>query len=385
MRIALRPSGGRGDYELAGSYNQRSASDLFEKRFFFKVTPGLVIDGKAEAHLLSGKPRIRPVEHGRHAYVIVSSILLLPSPRRELLKTPRTLPTLRAQRYTVAGIDVDVLEEEDHRVTFEPKKVWARSRGGLLEIDYAERMALISSIWGAAAEMGRNPVADLMREHKASVESGDHDRIVASAKSVQAHYRISDDVLPLLLRDFGLSNPTSLVLPGVAISADELPSEDDDVLPEESRRERTRKWRKQVDRGPGAREFSVRVKEAYDYRCFFSGERFPRLPVLPSSGVDGAHILPWSTHQLNSVPNGLCLCKQCHWAFDNGLIRLDFNAQTNDYLLSIPSDVSESAVRERFNLEVFQRNIGRIDRRRLPQNQRLWPSPDHISALNAIE
>lgn len=60
MRIALRPSGGRGDYELAGSFDTVHASDLLEKRFFFQLTPALTIDGRATAHRLSGKPRIRP-------------------------------------------------------------------------------------------------------------------------------------------------------------------------------------------------------------------------------------------------------------------------------------------------------------------------------------
>ncbi len=36
MRIALRPSGGRGDYELAGSDNGLHASELLEKNFSTK-------------------------------------------------------------------------------------------------------------------------------------------------------------------------------------------------------------------------------------------------------------------------------------------------------------------------------------------------------------
>lgn len=39
MRIALRPSGGRGDYELAGSDNGVSATELLEKYFFIKLHP----------------------------------------------------------------------------------------------------------------------------------------------------------------------------------------------------------------------------------------------------------------------------------------------------------------------------------------------------------
>lgn len=92
------------------------------------------------------------------------------------------------------------------------------------------------------------------------------------------------------------------------------------------------------------------VREAYDYRCLFSGERFPKLKIFDSAGVDGAHILPWSTHGLNSVKNGICLCKQCHWGFDNGLLRLDFDSHSNNYLLSIPKSVENIAIKENFDI-----------------------------------
>ncbi len=383
MRIALRPSGGRGDYELAGSYNRLHASDLLEKRFFFQVTPALTIDGRATAHRLAGKPRIRP-EGGRHAYVVLSSVLLLPPPRRELLRTPKASPQLRAGTYTIAGIDVDVLADEPARVIFAPKSIWAKSRGGLLKVDFAERMAIITALW-SAAESHRSHIAVLVKKHKASVASGDHDQIVASAAAIQKHYRTENDIVPLLLRDFGLPDASDPAYTGISTSMAGFESEDDDSSPEESRRARARKWRKQADRGPGARDFSIEVRQAYDYRCLFSGERFPKLPDLDSAGVDGAHILPWSTHQLNSVSNGLCLCKLCHWAFDSGLLRLDFDTRANDYLLSIPRNIEDAAVRATFDLAPFRRNLGRIDPSRLPQNRRLWPSADHIREFNASQ
>jgi putative restriction endonuclease len=381
VRIALRPSGGRGDYELAGSYNRLQASDLLEKRFFFQLTPAITIDGRAAAHRLAGKPRIRP-EDGRHAYILISSLLLLPPPRRELEQTPNALPELRAATYTIAGIDVDVLEDKPKTVIFSPTTIWARTRGGVLKVDYAERMAVIAAIW-AASDTRRNDLARLVKEHRASAVSGDHDRIVNSAKAIQKHFQSGEDVVDLVLRDFDLPDAASAAYTGISDSTAGLESEDDTSFPEDSRRERARKWRKQVDRGPGAREFSLKVRDAYNYRCLFSGEHFPKLPHFDSAGVDGAHILPWSTHQLNSVSNGVCLCKLCHWAFDNGLLRLDFDPAQNEYLLSIPRDVEKAAVDAKFDLPRFQPNLGRIDRSRLPTNPKLWPSPTHIQEYNA--
>lgn len=381
MRIALRPSGGRGDYELAGSYGQLHASDLLEKRFFYQLTPALTIDGMASAHRLAGKPRIRP-EDGRHPYVIISSILLMPAPRRELSRTSQKPPALRASTYTVAGIDVDVLADDAHSVTFAPTSVWLRSRGGVLNVDYSERMAVITALWNAA-ELRRSEIAKLVNEHRKSAVSGDHDRIAASANAIQKHYETEEDVLPLLLRDFGLPDSGSLAYAGISTTTEGFESEDDYSSPAESKRERTRKWRMQADRGPGAREFSVDVREAYHYRCLFSGEHFPKFPELDSAGVDGAHILPWSTHELNSVPNGLCLCKLCHWAFDNDLLHLDFDDPTNEYVLSIPGNIEKAALKAKFDLVPFQKNSGRIDKARLPKNRGLWPSPKYIRELNA--
>lgn len=382
MRIALRPSGGRGDYELAGSYNNLHASDLLEKRFFFQITPSLTIDGRAVAHRLSGKPRIRPEDGGRHAYVVISSSLLLPPPRRELLKTPDSLPQLCSNTYTIAGIDVAVLEDDPKKVVFAPKSIWARSRGGILQVDYNERMAIVTTLWNAA-ETIKSEISKLILEHKTSVASGDHNRIEKSASAIQAYYRTEGDVMPLLLHDFGLPDATSPAFTGISPVTADFASEEDNSSPDISRRERVTKWRKQVDRGPGAREFSVQVRKAYDYRCVFSGERFPKFSVLDSAGVDGAHILPWSTHQLNSISNGLCLCKMCHWAFDNGLLKLDFDDKSHDYLLSIPKHFQATAVLAKFDLPHFQKLSGRIDPARLPENRRYWPSPDYLQELNA--
>jgi hypothetical protein len=83
------------------------------------------------------------------------------------------------------------------------------------------------------------------------------------------------------------------------------------------------------------------------------------------------------------VENGICLCKQCHWGFDNGLLRLDFHKRSNSYSLSIPKSLEDLAIRENFELAFFQRSTGVIDNSRLPENHRLWPSPNYIREFNS--
>ena len=384
MRIALRPSGGRGDYELAGSFGGLHASDLLDKNFSFQLTPNLVIDGKAAAHRLAGKPRIRPNEDGYHAYVIVAAILLLPTPRRELIKTPEGAPFLKSGDYTVAGIDVDVVSNNSAAVTFAPTAIWGRSQGGLLKIDFAERMSVITTLWSAASSQ-TSPIAALVRALHMAVFSSEHRRIANAAKAIRNYYSIEGDLLPELLAELGLPDATDPVYTGLSTTTDGYDeTEDDTSTSAEALKERVRRWRRQADRGPGARDFSNKVRLAYDHRCLFSGERFPRLEGLDSAGVDGAHILPWSTHQLNSVSNGICLCKQCHWGFDNGLLKLDFDVAASAYVLSIPNGIEAIAKLAKFDLHHFLKHSGEIPSARLPQNKSLWPSASYLRELNAI-
>jgi hypothetical protein len=166
MRIALRPSGGRGDYELAGSDNGVHASDLLEKQFYYQITPSLTINGKAKAHKLSGKPRIRPEGNGEHPYVVIYSILLLPPPRRELIKTTdSTLTALTRGEYILYGIDVDLVGTDAGTVIFAPTNIWARNQAGILKVDFAERMAVISTLWSAASQQ-ETKLGDLILQHR---------------------------------------------------------------------------------------------------------------------------------------------------------------------------------------------------------------------------
>ncbi len=382
MRIALRPSGGRGDYELAGSYNGIAASELLGKNMFFQITPNLIVDGKARTFRLSGKTRIRP-ENGKHAYVVLGSILLLPPPRRELIKTSERLNELISGQYTLFAIDVEIISTDSQSVTFVPTNLWAKNQGGVLKIDFSERMAVISSIWAEAATT-QSPLSNVLTEHFKSVIASDHFSIQKYALIIQKLINTDKDVVFYIFRELDFSENFDTSIAGVSENSTDLEIEDTVISPEISLRDRIRKWRMQTIRGSGARDFSMQVRQAYDYRCLFSGERFPKIEPLSSAGVDGAHILPWSTHQLNSVVNGICLCKQCHWAFDNGLLKMEFISNINEYKLSIPTSIENIALKENFDLDFFKRNIGLIDKSRLPREFSLWPSPKYINELNKI-
>lgn len=97
--------------------------------------------------------------------------------------------------------------------------------------------------------------------------------------------------------------------------------------------------------------------------------------------MDGAHILPWARYDLNSLTNGLCLNKLCHWAFDAGVVRIDY--ARGQYVTSIPERVAVEAGPGGMDLAYFEAVTGPIPEERLPPDPSQWPSPTYLERLNA--
>ena len=87
-------------------------------------------------------------------------------------------------------------------------------------------------------------------------------------------------------------------------------------------------------------------------------------------------------YYLDAAKNGLCLNKQCHWAFDEGLFRLTFDEAEHIYVISIPSPVRLAAANAHFDIASFDAIVGPIPRERLPTNENLWPSSQYLQELN---
>jgi putative restriction endonuclease len=69
-------------------------------------------------------------------------------------------------------------------------------------------------------------------------------------------------------------------------------------------------------KGRSAR-FAVQVVSRYKFTCALTG-----LSCLTADGaaiVDAAHIEPFAENQNDDIDNGLALCKNAHWMFDEGL------------------------------------------------------------------
>jgi len=386
MKIALRTSGGRGEYELAGSQAQVRASDLLEHDLMYQITPELRIPGHSRARRVQGKPRIRLNPGGIHFYRIVAALLLLPQPKRAWLDTPTTRTVLIGNEYSLTQIDVDVAEKTDNSAVLCPSRVVAANRRAFQTIEFPERMGRVAALWNAATQQTQpDQLSQLLRRHRDVVvnQPNNHTAIKKVAKDIVDLIAVDGDPLPEVERRV-LGEPESeepAVQPIPSAAAPPLIGNDDDDTPAaEAARRQITKWRLQASRGSAGRKFSEQVKQAYNYQCAVSGERLPKLECTASSGVEAAHILPWNAFDLNSVHNGICLSKACHWAFDAGLIRLDFNE--GRYLVSIPANVRAEALAKQFSLDYFDRLLGPIAEGRLPPNRASWPNPDYLTKLN---
>ena len=390
MRIALRTSGGRGEYELAGRQGSIHASDIFDHELVYELTPSILIPGRAIATRVQGKPRIRleDRETTTHLYRLLAGVLLLPKPKREFKETHgETL--LAHEAYSVTAIKMDVGDRSGTRVVLRPTDLLLENADNLQSrIEFPQRMSRMTRIWEAAANKPGG-LPSLLREHMAAVlaTNADHKLIEKKAAAIAEALHTNGDPLPLAedalgVREAAPDPPTTPQQPQFTHQADF--GVEDDTPPVVARIERLRQWRQIAVRGSAGNRFRSDVAAVYDSRCVFSGRRLPRMDITDSAGIDAAHILPWSTHNINSVSNGICLDKLCHWAFDEGILRLKFDRSADAYFLEVPARVERASSAANFDLEYFRSLAGPVPRTRLPRDPSNWPSTTYLRELNAF-
>jgi len=86
--------------------------------------------------------------------------------------------------------------------------------------------------------------------------------------------------------------------------------------------------------------------------------------------VDAAHIHQFSSSRNNDPQNGLALCKNAHWLFDNGLWTL-----TDDYTVLVASDRFSEDSPHQTPLSAFHGKKLHF----LPANRSLWPGANHLA------
>jgi putative restriction endonuclease len=114
--------------------------------------------------------------------------------------------------------------------------------------------------------------------------------------------------------------------------------------------------------------FRVRVVTAYNYTCALTGYRLTT--ITAGSIVDAAHIHEFRDSRNNHPRNGIALCKNAHWTFDQGLWTI-----ADDYRVIVAvGHFAEAGPSQDMLLESLHgRKLG------LPADKAIWPDPIHLA------
>jgi putative restriction endonuclease len=140
-------------------------------------------------------------------------------------------------------------------------------------------------------------------------------------------------------------------------------------VPKDEQIARDASYKSPLDAQKQGREARVRlnVVAAYNYTCALT--RYRLITVTAGCIVDAAHIHQFSDSRNNDPRNGLALCKNAHWLFDNGLWTL-----TDDYRVLVATGrFSESSPEHKGLTDYHGSKI------HLPNDQALWPNPIHMA------
>jgi len=140
-----------------------------------------------------------------------------------------------------------------------------------------------------------------------------------------------------------------------------LPMPPDPVVQEDARLYETSR-----ERGREAR-FRLTVVPAYNYTCALTSYRL--VTVDSGSIVDAAHIHQFADSRNNHPRNGIALCKNAHWMFDEGLWSLD-----DDYRVLVATRRFDEA-----GAEAFLLSLKANSRILLPADPSYWPDKAHLA------
>ena len=118
-------------------------------------------------------------------------------------------------------------------------------------------------------------------------------------------------------------------------------------------------------RGREAR-FRLKVVSLYNYTCALTGYRL--MTISSGSIVDAAHIHQFSDSQNNDVRNGIALCKNAHWLFDEGPWTI-----ADDYTVNVAvGHFAEDSPEQKPLVDYHGKNI------RLPSDSLFYPDPAYL-------
>ena len=138
------------------------------------------------------------------------------------------------------------------------------------------------------------------------------------------------------------------------------------VPPDPIVKEDARLYETSRERGREAR-FRLTVVPAYNYTCALTWYRL--VTVDSGSIVDAAHIHQFADSRNNHPRNGIALCKNAHWVFDEGLWSLD-----DEYRVLVDMKRFDESGAEELLLSLKANS-----RILLPADPNYWPDKAHLA------
>lgn len=387
MKIALRTSGGRGEYEAAGSHENTKVNDVLDKQITLELLPGLRLHTNNFVKRAQGKPRIRLSDQKQdsHIYLILAAVLLLPKPKRQISETPEGKLQVYKENYSIYSIPFDIVELGKNELVIAPTQlILANASLDSVRVDVIERLKIIFACWASAAG-STSALAYALLAHRDAVKSGNVAALLKACNAIRLSEAELDDPLTHVTKELGLPNLDEISWLGVhSTDADEAAVMGEENLEDfkDAARNRIKAWRLMASRGSAGTAFSGAVKDAYKNTCLFTGMRLPNTSQTGSAGVDAAHILPWAEYDLNVVSNGLCLNKLCHWAFDAGILKLEFQEASEKYKLSLSPAALEAESQSLIDLGALRDLQGTVSSSLLPKDRGNWPNPSFLKVYN---
>lgn len=372
---------------MAGSHESIRVHDVFNRQTVLELLPGFRFPTNNFVRHTQGKPRIRLLDpySDSHVYLILAAILLLPKPKREIGATPRGKLQIYRDNFSVMSIPFDVVELTATELVVSPTQmVLSNSTFDSVRLDVIERLRIVMACWEAASKQN-SALSKAVIQHKNAFNSRDVKAIISAAESIRLANVEPDDPLRHITKDLNLPNLDEITWLAVhATDTEEAMALGEENLEElkEAARNRIKVWQQVASRGAAGAKFSIEVRQAYDHTCLFTGMRLPKTPATGSSGIDAAHILPWAEYDLNSISNGLCLSKLCHWAFDAGILLLNYDAPTSSYGIALSAAALEAESTGLLKLDGLKDIQGVVSTSLLPKDSTNWPNPSFLKVYN---
>jgi putative restriction endonuclease len=112
--------------------------------------------------------------------------------------------------------------------------------------------------------------------------------------------------------------------------------------------------------------FRLQVVPTYNYACALTGYRI--MTISSSTLIDAAHIHQFSDSRNNDIRNGIALCRNAHWMFDNGLWTI-----ADDFTVIVARDqFTEDSPDQKPLSDYHAQKI------RLPSDPSVYPDPAYL-------